>query len=71
MIDDSTYQPQLLVKEGGRELLLLTNKNGDSCLFIAAENGHITVVEVRVCAGVGCSGLSRACGVLPREISLV
>jgi hypothetical protein len=26
------------------------------------------VVEVSVCVGVGCSGMSRACGVLPRAI---
>ncbi len=60
--------PQLLVKEGGRDLLFLTDNDGDSCLRMAAQNGHLAVVEVSVCVGVGCSGMSRACGVLPRAI---
>ena len=58
--------PQLLVKEGGRDLLFLTRNDGISCLYMAAQYGHLAVVEVSVCVGVGCSGMSRACGVLPR-----
>ena len=60
--------PQLLVKEGGRDLLFLKSKIGASCLSMAAQEGHLEVVEVSVCVGVGCSGMSRACGVLPRGI---
>jgi ankyrin repeat protein len=59
---------ELLIKEGGRDLLFLTNNKGVSCLYMAAQNGHLAVVEVSVCVGVGCSGMSRACGVLPREM---
>jgi hypothetical protein len=38
----------LLIKEGGRDLLFLTDNNGASCLWIAAQNGHLEVVEVSV-----------------------
>ena len=55
------HSPQLLVKEGGRDLLFLTSNDGASCLNIAACNGHLAVVEVSVSVGVGCSGMSRAC----------
>jgi hypothetical protein len=60
--------PQLLVKQGGHDLLFLTRNTCVSCLYIVAQEGNLTVVEVSVCIGVGCSGMSRACGVLPREI---
>jgi hypothetical protein len=54
--------PQLLVKEGGRDLLFLTNNDGASCLYMAAQHGHFVVVEVSVSVGVGCSGMSLWCG---------
>ena len=38
--------PQLLVKEGGRDLLFLTRNDGISCLYMAAQYGHLAVVEV-------------------------
>jgi ankyrin repeat protein len=42
---------ELLIKEGGRELLFLTNNNGTSCLFMAAYMGHIPVVELLIKEG--------------------
>jgi hypothetical protein len=48
-IRDSYVSPQLLVKEGGRDLLFLTLNDGRSCLYISASKGHLAVVEVSVC----------------------
>jgi hypothetical protein len=39
---------EVLVKDWGRDLLLLTNRRGESCLYIAAQNGHSAVEEVLV-----------------------
>jgi hypothetical protein len=36
----------MLVKEGGRELLLITNNDGRSCLFMAVVNKHTKVLRV-------------------------
>jgi len=36
----------LLAADRNNALLLLTNNNGTSCLWIAANNGHGSVVEV-------------------------
>ena len=38
---------QVLMDEGGEELLAYTPKNGDTCLFTAAKEGHVDVVKVR------------------------
>jgi len=38
---------QVLMREGGEELLAFTPKNGDTCLFTAAKEGHVDVVKVR------------------------
>ena len=38
---------QMLVKAGGKDLLMLTNKNGLSCLQIAAHKGHEEMGKVR------------------------
>jgi len=51
MFDDAHISPQLLVKEGGRELIFLLKTDGFSCLNVAAHKGCMTVVEVRV---IGC-----------------
>ena len=37
----------MLVKTGGKNLLMLINSTGDSCLYTAAEGGHADVAEVR------------------------
>jgi hypothetical protein len=38
---------QVLMDEGGEELLAFTTStNGDTCLFSAAKEGHVDVVEV-------------------------
>ena len=42
---------QVLCKEGGMPLIMCVKKNGASCLFIAAQNGHAAVVEVRAGGG--------------------
>ena len=42
---------QVLCKEGGMPLIMCVNKNGASCLYIAAENGHAAVAEVGACGG--------------------
>jgi len=42
----------MLVEAGGKDLLMLTNNNGGSCLFIAACKGHDGVAQVE-------SGMSR------------
>ena len=42
---------QVLCKIGGKPLLMLVDKDGDSCLFIAAYKGHTAVVEVRAGGG--------------------
>ena len=36
----------MLCKVGGKTLLMLVDKDGDSCLYMAAQNGHAAVVEV-------------------------
>ena len=44
---------QMLVEAGGKDLLMLTNNNGTSCLIFAAYHGHTGAAKVRrVCAGV-------------------
>jgi hypothetical protein len=43
----------MLVEAGGKDLLMLTNNNGTSCLIFAAYHGHTGAAKVRrVCAGV-------------------
>jgi len=37
---------QVLAKAGGKNLFMLPNSNGDSCLYIAAKEGHADVAEV-------------------------
>jgi len=37
----------MLVKAGGKDLLMLTNNDGWSCLLVAAYNGHVGTAEVR------------------------
>ena len=37
---------QVLCKEGGMPLIMCVNKDGCSCLYIAAQKGHTAVVEV-------------------------
>jgi len=37
----------MLVKTGGKNLLMLLNNTGDSCLHLAVEGGHADVAEVR------------------------
>ena len=37
---------QVLCKEGGMPLIMCVQKDGASCLMVAAENGHTAVVEV-------------------------
>ena len=32
-------------KVGGRELVMLTKVNGDSCIYISAQQGHLDVVK--------------------------
>jgi len=41
------------VKAGGKDLLMLIDDDGDSCLFIAAYRGHTDMAKVRqdICAG--------------------
>jgi len=37
----------MLVKTGGKNLLMLINNCDESCLHLAAEEGHADVAEVR------------------------
>ena len=37
---------QLLLKHGGKDLLLLKRNNGGSCLYWPAQDGHSEVVRV-------------------------
>ncbi len=36
---------------GGKELLLMTEKDGGSCLYVACDKGHLEVVNVLIEAG--------------------
>ena len=38
-------------KVGGRELVMLTKVNGDSCIYISAQQGHLDVVKALLEAG--------------------
>ena len=38
---------QMLVEAGGKDLLMLTDNNGCSCLFAAAQTGHDGMAKVR------------------------
>ena len=46
---------QMLVEAGGKDLLMLTNNNGDSCLYVAASMGHDGMGKVRqgMCRQIG------------------
>jgi hypothetical protein len=48
----------LLLKHGGKDLLLLKNNNGTSCLYWPAQEGHYEVVRVleEACKEYGLSG---------------
>jgi len=37
----------MLVQAGGEDLLMIVNNNGISCLYKAAQNGHMCAAEVR------------------------
>ena len=38
----------MLAKTGGKDLCMLTNDDGNSCLCIAALGGHVDVAEVQL-----------------------
>jgi len=38
----------MLAKAGGRDLVMLVANNGETCLFAAAQYGHLDVAEVRL-----------------------
>ncbi len=40
-----------LIQAGGEALLLKTNQNGCSCLFIACQQGHLEVAKALIKAG--------------------
>jgi len=46
---------QMLVEAGGKDLLMLTNNNGRSCLFVAAQQGRDGMAKVRqgMCRQIG------------------
>jgi hypothetical protein len=50
--------PQLLLKHGGKDLLMLKRNDGTSCLYWPAREGHSEVVRVLEEACKEC-GLSR------------
>jgi len=37
----------MLVKAGGKKLPMIADNYGDSCLWIAAQNGHVGVAKVQ------------------------
>ena len=37
---------QMLVEAGGKDLLMLPNNDGYSCLFMAASEGHVDMGKV-------------------------
>jgi len=45
----------MLVEAGGKDLLMLTDNDGSSCLHVAACNGHDGVAKVRqgMCRQIG------------------
>ena len=40
-----------LIEAGGKELVMMANKNGASCLWIASQNGHVECVRALIEAG--------------------
>jgi len=38
---------QMLVEAGGKDLLMLTDNDGESCLYAAAQQGHDGMAKVR------------------------